>query len=53
MAVRVPEGNIAHVLASPATRKNILCFRILLEMPKIINATATDAMPMPKLAASL
>ena len=50
--VRVPDGNIAHAQAAPTIRKNILCFLILLVMPKMIKATAVEAMPTPKLAAS-
>ena len=53
MAVRVPVGNIAQADAKPMTRKVIRCFLILLVMPKIIKATAVEAMPIPKLAASL
>ena len=53
IAVRVPEGNIAHAHAKPVIKKKYLCFLILLVIPNMINATAVDAMPMPKLAASL
>jgi hypothetical protein len=53
IAVRVPEGNIAQAHAEPIIKKNIRCFFILLVIPKIINATAVDAIPIPKLAASL
>jgi hypothetical protein len=53
IAVRVPDGNIAHVHANPVIKKKYLCFLILLVIPNIRNATAVDAIPMPKLAASL
>ena len=53
IAVRVPEGNMPHTQAQPVMRKKYLCFFILLVMPKIIKATAVEAMPIPKLAASL
>ena len=39
--------------AKPTKRKKYLCFLILLVIPKIINATAVDAMPIPYVAASL
>ena len=52
IAVRVPEGNMAHAHALPTIKKKYLCFLILLVIPKIMNATAVEAMPMPKLAAS-
>ena len=53
IAVRVPVGNIAHAQASPVIKKNILCDFILLVMPNMINATAVEAIPIPKVAASL
>ena len=53
IAVRVPVGNIAQADAKPMIRKIIRCFFILLVIPKIIKATAVEAMPIPKLAASL
>ena len=53
IAVRVPEGNIAHVHPKPVIRNRIRCFLILLVMAKIRKATAADAVPTPKLAASL
>ncbi len=53
MAVRVPDGNMAHAQAAPTIKKKILYLRTFAVMPKMINATAVDAMPMPKLAASL
>ena len=53
VAVRVPDGNIAQIHAIPVNKKKYLCFFILLVIPKIINATAVDAMPIPKFAASL
>ena len=53
MAVRVPVGNIAQLDAKPMIRKAIRCFLILLVMAKIIKATAVEAIPIPKLAASL
>ena len=52
IAVRVPVGNIAHADAKPMIRKAIRCFLILLVIPKIIKATAVEAMPIPKFAAS-
>jgi hypothetical protein len=51
--VRVPEGKRAQMHIKPVSKKNILCFLILLVIPKTINATAVEAMPIPKLAASL
>ena len=53
MAVRVPEGNMAHAHPNPTIKKYHRCNVILLVMPNMINATAVDAMPIPKLAASL
>ena len=53
IAVRVPEGNIAQAHAPPTIKKKYLYFLILAVMPKIMNATAVDAIPIPKLAASL
>ena len=53
LAVRVPEGNMAHAQARPTTKKNILSFLILVVMPKMINATDVAAIATPKLAASL
>ena len=52
MAVRVPEGNIAHAQAKPTIRKKTLCFVILAVIPKMIKATAVEAIPIPKLAES-
>ena len=51
--VRVPDGKVAQNEAMATRKKNILCFLILLVIPKIRNATALAAMPMPKFAASL
>ena len=53
IAVRVPDWNIAQTQAKPVIKKKILCFFILLVIPKMIKATAVEAMPIPKLAASL
>lgn len=53
IAVRVPEGNMAQVQAAPTIKKNSLYFRIFMVIPKIMNATAVEAMPIPKFAASL
>ena len=53
IAVRVPEGNMAHAQAKPVIKKKYLCFLILDVMPKIIKATAVEAMATPKFAASL
>ena len=53
IAVRVPEGNMAHAAAHPIMRKIIFNFLIFAVMPKMRNATADEAMPIPKLAASL
>ena len=53
MAVRVPEGNMAQAQASPVMRKKTRCLLILLVMAKTKKATAVDAMPIPKFAASL
>ena len=53
IAVRVPDGNIAHAAAEPINRKNIFNCLILAVIPNIINATAVEAIPIPKLAASL
>ena len=53
MPVRVPDGNMAQIQAIPVMRKNNLCFLILLVIPKIRKATAVEAIPIPKLAASL
>ena len=53
MAVRVPEGNIPHVQAAPTSRKKYLCRLILDVIPNIMKATAVEAIPMPKFAASL
>ena len=52
IAVRVPDGNTAHAQAAPTIKKNSLYFLIFAVMPNIINATAVEAMPIPKLAAS-
>ena len=51
--VRVPEGNIPHIQAIPTNKKKYLNFLILLVMPKMTKATPVDAIPIPKLAASL
>ena len=53
IAVRVPEMNIAHAQPIPTTRKKILYLRTFAVIPKIIKATAVEAIPIPKLAASL
>ena len=53
IAVRVPEGNIAQTLNRPTTPKKILNFNIFVVKAKIRKATAVDAIPMPKAAASL
>ena len=53
IAVRVPEGNIAHRQAAPTIPKKIRCFFILLVIANIKNATEVAAIPIPKLAASL
>ena len=53
IAVRVPEGNIAQAHASPVTRKKMRCFLTRLVRAKIRKATDVEAMPIPKLAASL
>lgn len=53
IAVRVPDWNIAQVQANAVIRNMIRCFLILLVNPKIKNATAVDAIPVPKLAASV
>ena len=52
IAVRVPEGNIAQAHAKPTMRKKILNFLIFAVIPKIMKATAVEAIPIPKLAAS-
>jgi hypothetical protein len=44
---------MAHAHTKPVMRKKYLYFLILLVIPKIIKATAVEAIPMPKLAASL
>ena len=53
IAVRVPEGNMAQVQAAPTIKKKNLYFRIFAVIPNIMKATAVEAMPMPKFAASL
>ena len=53
IAVRVPDGNIAHVQAMPVMRKKKRYFFTLLVKAKIKNATAVEAILIPKLAASL
>ena len=53
VAVRVPEGNIAQAHATPTIKKKYLYFLILAVMPNMMNATAVEAIPIPKLAASL
>jgi hypothetical protein len=53
IAVRVPDGNIAMAQAKPTMRKNIRNLNSLEVIPKMIKATAVDAIPMPKFAESL
>ncbi len=52
IAVRVPDGNIPQTQAAPITRKKYFNFLTFDVIAKIIKATAVDAIPMPKLAAS-
>jgi hypothetical protein len=49
----VPEGNIAQTHAIPTIKKKYLYFLTLAVMPNMMNATPVEAMPIPKLAASL
>ena len=44
---------MAQAVAKPTIKRKIFNFLILAVIPKMINATAVEAMPMPKLAASL
>ena len=53
MAVRVPEGNIPQAHANPTSKKKYLYRLIFAVIPNIIKATAVEAIPMPKFAASL
>ena len=53
IAVRVPDGNMAHRQANPTMAKKILCLLILLVRANIRNATDVDAIPIPNEAASL
>ena len=53
IAVRVPERNNPQTHANPTIRKNIRYFVILFVIPNMIKATAVEAIPIPKLAASL
>ena len=53
VAVLVPDWNIAHMHPIPTIIKKNLSFLILFVMPNITKATAVEAMPMPKFAASL
>jgi len=53
IAVRVPDWNIAQIQPNPTMIKNILYFLIFVVMPNTMNATAVEAIPIPKLAASL
>ena len=47
IAVRVPVGKMAHAQAAPVIKKNNLCDFILLVIPKMVNATAVAAIPIP------
>ena len=47
IAVRVPDGKTAQKLINPVAKKKYLYFFILEVIPKIVNATAVEAAPIP------
>ena len=47
IAVRVPEGNIPQKHAIPTVKKKNLCFLIFEVIPKMMKATAVEAIPIP------